>query len=96
MVWISWAVGILISLVGLDHRVVARITPRVTDTVVPIAGQVGLMLLLIVPFDPSRSSGDLAFIGATVTLTLLAVRGLVGAAVRTAYVTSGFETRPLS
>ena len=84
-IWVLWAIGALASLTGLDRRAAAQVTPRLDDAVVPVAARVGAMLLLIVPFDPGRSTSDLAGLGVTVVLTLLVARGLVGGAVRGAY-----------
>jgi exopolysaccharide biosynthesis polyprenyl glycosylphosphotransferase len=85
VMWVLWAVGVLAALTGVDRRAAAQMTPRLADAVVPVAARVGAVLLLVLPFGPTGSASDLAGLGVTVVLALLVGRGLVSAAVRSAY-----------
>jgi exopolysaccharide biosynthesis polyprenyl glycosylphosphotransferase len=85
LMWVLWALGVLAALTSVDRRAAAQIIPRLADAVVPVAARVGAVLLLVVPFDPTRSASDLAGLGVTAVLTLLVGRGLAGAGVRSAH-----------
>ena len=81
VIWVLWACGILAALSGVDRRTAARITPRLVDAAAPVAGRVGLVLLLIVPFIRNESGNDVITVGAVAVAALLLARALVCAGV---------------
>jgi exopolysaccharide biosynthesis polyprenyl glycosylphosphotransferase len=82
-IWVPWAFGVLAALVGLDRGTAARIHPRLVDEIGPVAGRVGVAVLLVIPFLRAPAN-ELAVVGLSALLAILVARGLAYASVREA------------